>query len=266
MVTRVLVDDREVRVTNPDRVLVDGVTKAAALEYFLAVGDGILGALRDRPVMLERRRDDTVFFQRRLPQGAPEWVATVRGPEYDLVCPDDLATIAWMVNLGAVTFHPWPVRARRHGHARPAADRPRPAGGNRLRGGRRGRPRWCARCCTSAGSKASRRRPAGAGCTSSCRSRAATLGRGAGAARGGSGTRSSRASPSSPRCAGSSAIAARACIVDCGPQTVASAYSIRPGGLVSAPLGWDELDAVAPEDFDVTSMPERFAAIGDLAP
>ena len=105
-----LVDDREVRVTSPDRVLVDGVTKAAALEYFLAVGDGILGALRDRPVMLERRRDDTVFFQRRLPQGAPEWVATVRGPEYDLVCPDDLATVAWMVNLGAVTFHPWPVR------------------------------------------------------------------------------------------------------------------------------------------------------------
>ena len=96
--------------TSPDRVLVDGVTKAAALEYFLAVGDGILGALRDRPVMLERRRDDTVFFQRRLPQGAPEWVATVRGTEYDLVCPDDLATVAWMVNLGAVTFHPWPVR------------------------------------------------------------------------------------------------------------------------------------------------------------
>ena len=54
--------------------------------------------------------------------------------------------------------------------------------------------------------------------------------------------------------------------VDCGPQTVASAYSIRPGGLVSAPLAWDELDAVAPEDFDVTTMPERFAAIGELAP
>ena len=42
----VLVDGREVRVTNPDRVLVDGVTKAAALRYFLAVGDGIVAALR----------------------------------------------------------------------------------------------------------------------------------------------------------------------------------------------------------------------------
>ena len=60
--------------------------------------------------MLERRRDGDVFFQRRVPQGAPAWVSTVRGPEYELVCPRDLATIAWMVNLGAVTFHPWPVR------------------------------------------------------------------------------------------------------------------------------------------------------------
>ena len=54
--------------------------------------------------------------------------------------------------------------------------------------------------------------------------------------------------------------------VDCGPQTVASAYSIRPGGYVSAPLRWDELDDVSPQDFDVHSMPLRFAAVGDLAP
>ena len=54
--------------------------------------------------------------------------------------------------------------------------------------------------------------------------------------------------------------------LDCGPQTVASAYSIRPGGLVSAPLRWEELDIVSPPDFDVDSMPQRFAAIGDLAP
>ena len=54
--------------------------------------------------------------------------------------------------------------------------------------------------------------------------------------------------------------------VDCGPQTVASAYSVRPGALVSAPVWWVELDRVAPEDFDVSSMPERFARVGDLMP
>jgi DNA ligase D-like protein (predicted polymerase) len=261
----VLVDRREVRVTNPDRVLVDGVTKAAALEYFLAVGDGILGALRDRPVMLERRRDDTVFFQRRLPLGAPEWVATVRGPEYDLVCPDDLATVAWMVNLGAVTFHPWPVRRESMGTpdrllidldpqagtgfeeavavARVVREvlRERELEGFPKTSGGRGlhilvplaEPRpW--------GEVQALREAVGHEVTA-CVPELATMRR-------------------LKRDRGARVY------VDCGPQTVASAYSIRPGGLVSAPLAWDELDAVAPEDFDVTTMPERFAAIGELAP
>jgi len=32
---------------------------------------------------------------------------------------------------------------------------------------------------------------------------------------------------------------------------------------VSAPLNWNELSEVAPEDFTVSSMPARFAEIGD---
>jgi DNA primase len=52
--------------------------------------------------------------------------------------------------------------------------------------------------------------------------------------------------------------------VDCGPQTVASAYSVRPGALVSAPLAWEELERVTPEDFDIRTMPARFARLGDL--
>jgi hypothetical protein len=32
---------------------------------------------------------------------------------------------------------------------------------------------------------------------------------------------------------------------------------------VSAPLDWDELPDVAPEDFTVATMPARFAAVGD---
>jgi DNA primase len=48
-------------------------------------------------------------------------------------------------------------------------------------------------------------------------------------------------------------------------RTIASAYSIRPrpGAPVSAPLAWDELASVSPEDFTVATMPERFAAVGD---
>ena len=48
-------------------------------------------------------------------------------------------------------------------------------------------------------------------------------------------------------------------------RTIASAYSVRPkpGAPVSAPVDWDELAEVEPEDFTVETMPARFAKIGD---
>jgi DNA primase len=48
-------------------------------------------------------------------------------------------------------------------------------------------------------------------------------------------------------------------------RTIASAYSVRPkpGAPVSAPLEWDELADVRPEDFTVATMPARFAKVGD---
>jgi DNA primase len=49
-------------------------------------------------------------------------------------------------------------------------------------------------------------------------------------------------------------------------RTIASAYSVRasPRALVSCPLRWEELADARPEDFDVTTMPARFAEVGDL--
>ncbi len=49
-------------------------------------------------------------------------------------------------------------------------------------------------------------------------------------------------------------------------RTIASAYSVRPfpHAPVSAPLRWDEVDGVEPRDFDVVSMPARYAEVGDL--
>ena len=49
-------------------------------------------------------------------------------------------------------------------------------------------------------------------------------------------------------------------------RTIASAYSIRPSeqARVSAPLSWDELADVSPDDFTVTSMLSRFAELGDV--
>ena len=47
---------RTVRVSSPDKpYFADrGLTKLDIVNYFVAVGDGILGALRDRPTTLER--------------------------------------------------------------------------------------------------------------------------------------------------------------------------------------------------------------------
>ncbi|KAE8762957.1 non-homologous end-joining DNA ligase [Georgenia thermotolerans] len=123
---------RSVKVTNPDKVYFaePGITKRQLVEYYLSVGDGILRALRERPVTLERwpggvregvkratRADPRgdAFYQKRIPDSAPDWIPTTTitfpsGRTADELCPTDLAAIAWAANLGTITFHPWPVR------------------------------------------------------------------------------------------------------------------------------------------------------------
>ncbi|MGH3659090.1 MAG: DNA polymerase domain-containing protein, partial [Micromonosporaceae bacterium] len=127
------VGGRAVRVSNPDKIYFPerGFTKRDVVEYYLAVGDGILRALRNRPTTLERWPGGVVegaklvtrqggrgdaFYQKRVPKGAPDWVDTAQvafpsGRTADEVCPGELAVVAWAANLGTVTFHPWPVRA-----------------------------------------------------------------------------------------------------------------------------------------------------------
>ncbi|MEO3776885.1 non-homologous end-joining DNA ligase [Micromonospora sp. B11E3] len=111
-----------VRLTSPDRVIFPerGFTKADVFNYYLAVGDGIMRALRDRPTTLQRFPEGIggeMFFQKRVPsRGVPPWVRTARisfpsGRTADELCPADLAHVAWAAQMGTVVFHPWPVRA-----------------------------------------------------------------------------------------------------------------------------------------------------------
>src|SRR6266508_3904902 len=77
------VGDRTVRVTNPDRVYfpATGATKLDLVNYYLAVGDGIVNALRERPCMMHRFPEGLSgekVHQKRVPQGAPPWLETVR--------------------------------------------------------------------------------------------------------------------------------------------------------------------------------------------
>jgi DNA ligase D-like protein (predicted polymerase) len=49
-------------------------------------------------------------------------------------------------------------------------------------------------------------------------------------------------------------------------HTIASAYSVRgnPEGTVSTPIRWDEVDDVEPRELTIATVPERYAALGDL--
>ena len=47
-------------------------------------------------------------------------------------------------------------------------------------------------------------------------------------------------------------------------ETIASAYSVRPTGLVSTPFRWDELDDIDPGAMDVVAFRDRWDAVGDL--
>src|SRR5690349_3993022 len=73
---------RKVRVSNPDKVYFPerGFTKRDVVEYYVAAGDGILRALRDRPTTLQRFPDGIdgeAFYQKRIPtRGVPPWVRT----------------------------------------------------------------------------------------------------------------------------------------------------------------------------------------------
>jgi len=282
---------RTVRVSNPDKpYFADrGLSKLDIVNYFVAVGDGILGALRDRPTTLERwpggwfegaklstRMDNKgdAFYQKRVAKGAPDWVetATIKFPSgrpADEVCPTELAVVAWAANLGTLTFHPWPVR-------RPHVDNPDqlridldPQPGTDFRdaarvarelravldgfgltgfpktSGGRGmhlyvpvRPEWdfiqARRAVIAFGRELGRRMPDQVTVDWWKEERGERI------------------------------------FIDFNQmardRTIACAYSIRPTprALVSGPVTWDELSDVTPADFDVATMPARFAEVGDL--
>jgi DNA ligase D len=115
-----LVGDRTVRISNPDRVYFPalGATKLDVARYYLSVGDGIVRALRDRPCMLHRFPEGVTgekVHQKRLPHGAPAWVESVRvdfpsGRHADELCVTSLASVIWAVQMSTVEFHPWNSR------------------------------------------------------------------------------------------------------------------------------------------------------------
>ena len=286
---------RDLRVSNPARAIFPAtersveVTKLDIVTYYLAVGDGIMRALRNRPTTLERwpkgvhpgivvstreKGGGDAFFQKRIPRGAPDYVETARiqfpsGRSADEVCPTDVAVVGWAAQMGTITFHPWPVRRDDVDHpdelrldldpqpgtdfadavavagaARGLLDElayrvfPKTSGGRGVHIYVRIEPRWT---------------------FTDVRHAAIAFGR-----------ELERRLPDQVTTKWWKEERGRRIFVDYNQnardRTIASAYSVRPkaGAPVSAPVSWDELPDVAPEDFTVATMPARFAERGDL--
>lgn len=112
--------DREVRLTSADRVCFPerGITKGEVVQYYRAVAEPLLGVLRERPTNLKRYPDGVdgePFYTKRLPKGAPDYVETARvtfpsGRTAESFCPTEPAVLVWAANMGTFDFHPWPVR------------------------------------------------------------------------------------------------------------------------------------------------------------
>ena len=254
------------------------------------MGDGILGALRDRPTTLERwpkgvfegaqlsTRTDN-YRRRVLPEAGPAGRPGLRrdgdrsrsraaAPPTRSRPPSSPSSL-WLVNLGTLTFHPWPVRrtdvespdqlridldpqpgtdfddaARVAPHVRELLAElglegtPKTSGGRGIHIFVPIEPRW-----------------------TFTQARRATIALG---------RELERRLPDRVTVKWWKEERGRKIFIDYNQmardRTIASAYSIRPNAraTVSAPLRWDEVGDVHPDDFTVRTMPARFAEVGDL--
>ncbi len=111
------IDGRRILVTTPDALLwpQNGVTKEQLLDYYLDVAAHLLPFLGGRPFSLLRGLGGGEYvYQRTAPPGLPSWITTRRlrseqtahgWAEY--VVGSERAALAYLVNLGHISFHPW---------------------------------------------------------------------------------------------------------------------------------------------------------------
>ena len=116
------VEGREVRITHPDKLYFSSqvrVSKLDLVSYYLSVAPGALAGIRDRPIVLKRfvnGAEAEPFYQKRAPSQRPAWLRTVTlsfpsGRTAEEIVVDDVAGLAWIVNLGCIELHPHPVRS-----------------------------------------------------------------------------------------------------------------------------------------------------------
>jgi DNA ligase D len=269
---------RALTVTSPDKVLFSerGETKLDLVQYYLAVAEPFLRAAGGRPTLMQRfphGAEGKSFFQKRVPESAPEWlettiVSTPNGTTSRALVLSDMAHVVWAVNLACLGFHVWPYlrdspevadELRLDLDPQPGVgfEEARAAGaevrtllgelgivGHPKTTGNRGihvyvrlEPRWDSYQVRAAAVAAARELE--------------------------------RRRPDLITSAWWKEERGRRIFVDYNQnaphKTVFGPWSVRarPGAQVSAPLDWDELEAVHPDELTIASVPERLAAQGD---
>jgi DNA ligase D len=274
----VTIDGRTVRVTSPDKVLFSehGDTKRDLVEHYLRCAEPVMRTMGGRPILMQRfpdGADGPSFYQKRVPKNAPDWlqttiVSTPNGTTSRAMIAADLAHILWAVNLGCLGFHPWPYLAADPEHTdelrldldpqpgmdfsqvRAAAHEvhtllteagvvawPKTTGRRGLHVYVRLAPRWNSfqvrHAAVAIARELERRRPdlITAAWWKEERGTRVFL----------------DYNQNAPH------------------KTVFGAWSVRarPGAQVSTPLHWDELDDIHPDQFTITTLPERLTSIGD---
>jgi DNA ligase D-like protein (predicted polymerase) len=115
------VDGQQVSVTHPDKVIFPdlGLTKLDLINYYVAVADGALHGVRDRPMILKRfvkGITTEAVFQKRAPEKRPDFVDVAElkyasGTSAKEAVLHDAAGLVWAINMGCVDLNPHPVRA-----------------------------------------------------------------------------------------------------------------------------------------------------------
>lgn len=115
------IEGRDVRVSNPDRVLFAerGETKLDLIEFYLGIAESFMRTNGGRPILMQRfpkGAGGPSFFQKRVPKSVPDWlsttiVSTPNGTTSRALVAADMAHVAWAVNMGCLGFHVWPYLA-----------------------------------------------------------------------------------------------------------------------------------------------------------
>jgi bifunctional non-homologous end joining protein LigD len=125
------VEGRRLTLTNLQKEMYPGFTKAHVIDYYTRIAPVMLAHVADRPLTLHRFVNGTGapgFYEKHVPSHAPDWFRTVEVPStssesgtvvYAVVT--DLASIVWLANLACLEFHVplWHVGRRRHVPAPP---------------------------------------------------------------------------------------------------------------------------------------------------